>query len=780
MTYTVSVRTLCEFTSKCGDLDLRFTPSPSAQEGIAGHAVVRSRRPPGYQAEVHLKGEYEELRVRGRADGYDPKQNQLEEIKTYRGELDSMPDNHRQLHWAQAKVYGALLCEQLALSEIHVALVYYDIVQQTETKLTHLYTVDVLKQFFEERCSLFLAWAEQEARHRAARDQGLRALEFPHAEFRSGQRELAEAVYKSATIGCCLMAQAPTGIGKTMGTLFPLLKASPVQELDKIFYLTAKTSGRQLALDAVDLIKRSAPGLPLRVLELVAKEKACEHPDKSCHGESCPLAKGFYDRLPSARSAILTAAVFDRTAVQKIASRHQVCPYYLSHELVRWADVVVGDYNYYFDLNAMLHGLTVNNQWRISILVDEAHNMIERARKMYTAELDQVNLKYLLATAPTELKGPLNRLNRSWNSVHKKQDVLYQAYESIPHKFVNALQQATAAIRDYMVLNPTNGNGRLHKFYFDGLHFSRIAEMFGDQFLFDITRFFEGSARSNRGGTLFCIRNVVPAPFLKQRFLASHSATLFSATLSPRQFYTDMLGLPQSSAWVDVPSPFLAHQLSVQVVSRISTRYLDRKDSLSPIVDLMAQQFEKQPGNYLAFFSGFDYLQNVSALLNARYPSIPMWVQSRSMAEGEKNQFLARFMDAGCGFGFAVLGGAFAEGIDLPGNRLIGAFIATLGLPQINPVNERIRQRMTASFGAGYEYTYLYPGIQKVVQAAGRVIRTTSDRGVVFLIDDRFSRRNVLRLLPRWWNIKLQSLKVWDDHPARKSNSLSKENGILG
>ena len=778
MTYTVSVRTLCEFTSKCGDLDLRFTPSPSAQEGIAGHAVVRSRRPPGYQAEVNLKAEYKELRVRGRADGYDPDRNQLEEIKTYRGDLETMPDNHRQLHWAQAKIYGGLLCQELALSEIHVALVYYDIVQKTETQLSNLFTADVLQQFFEERCSLFLAWAEQEARHRAARDQELRSLQFPHAEFRTGQRELAEAVYKSAAIGCCLMAQAPTGIGKTMGTLFPLLKASP-QELDKIFYLTAKTSGRQLALDAVDLIKRSAPRLPLRVLELVAKEKACEHPDKSCHGDSCPLAKGFYDRLPSARSAILTVPIFDRSAVQKIASHHQICPYYLSHELVRWADIVVGDYNYYFDLNAMLHGLTVNNQWRISILVDEAHNMIERARKMYTAELDQFNLKHLLAAAPTELKVPLNRLNRSWNSVHKNQVLPYQVHDCIPHKFVNALQQATVAITDYMAVNPTNINLSLLKFYFDGLHFLRMEEVYGDHSLFDITKSLEGSTRSNRQGGLFCLRNIVPPPFLKQRFLTPHSATLFSATLSPRQFYTDMLGLPQYSAWVDVPSPFLAHQLSVQVVSQISTRYLDRIDSLSPIVDLIAQQFKKHPGNYLAFFSSFDYLQNVCALFSARYPANPMWVQSRSMEEGEKNQFLARFMNAGCGVGFAVLGGAFAEGIDLSGDRLIGVFIATLGLPQINPVNEQIRQRMTASFGTGYEYTYLYPGIQKVVQAAGRVIRGNSDRGFVFLIDDRFSRRDVHQLLPRWWNIKLKSLNLWDRRLTRKNNLLSK-NGILG
>jgi DNA excision repair protein ERCC-2 len=356
--------------------------------------------------------------------------------------------------------------------------------------------------------------------------------------------------------------------------------------------------------------------------------------------------------------------------------------------------------------------------------------------------------------------------------------VPYQVQASIPHKFVNALQQAMGAITDYMAVNLTNGDDRLHKFYFDGLHFLRIAEVFGDHSLFDITKCLEGSTRSNRHGATFCIRNLIPAPFLKPRFSVPQSTIVFSATLSPGQFYTDMLGLPPHTAWIDVPSPFLANQLSVQVVSQISTRYLDRENSLSPIVDLIARQFDKQPGNYLAFFSSFDYLQNVSSLFSARYPYIPLWVQSRRMEEREKNEFLARFNDRGCGIGFAILGGAFAEGIDLPGERLIGAFIATLGLPQINPINEQIKQRMHASFGAGYEYAYLFPGIQKVVQAAGRVIRTNSDRGVVFLIDDRFSRRNVLQLLPSWWSIELQSLKVWITNPSEGS-TLNRKNTVF-
>ncbi len=247
---------------------------------------------------------------------------------------------------------------------------------------------------------------------------------------------------------------------------------------------------------------------------------------------------------------------------------------------------------------------------------------------------------------------------------------------------------------------------------------------------------------------------MVPAPFLKPRLAAAQATALFSATLNPRHFYTDMLGLDETTAWVDVESPFDAGQLAVQVVSHISTRYRQREQSAAPIADLMARQYARQPGNYLAFFSSFDYLRQVAALLAERHPEIPFWEQSRGMEEGARNAFLSRFTVDSCGIGFAVLGGAFGEGIDLPGRRLIGAFIATLGLPQINPVNEQMRERMQQTFGAGYDYTYLYPGLQKVVQAAGRVIRTRDDRGVVYLIDDRYVRGEVRRLLPEWWDVK--------------------------
>ena len=320
--YTVAVRALCEFTAKQGDLDLRFTPSPSAQEGMAGHAAVTARRGAAYRTEIGLTGEFRHLRVRGRADGYDPGANRLEEIKTFRGDLEAMPANHRHLHWAQAKIYGHLLCIELGLPDMELTLVYYDIVSGKETLLKQQMDATELRLFFEDQCGRFLDWAEQELAHRAARDDSLRALGFPHASFRPGQRQLAAAVYKTAEQGRCLLAQAPTGIGKTVGTLFPLLKASPAQGIDKIFYLSAKGSGRKLALDALATIREATPATatPLRVLELVARDKACEHPDKACHGASCPLASGFYDRLPQARAA---AVARDHEAHVGDAAREQ-------------------------------------------------------------------------------------------------------------------------------------------------------------------------------------------------------------------------------------------------------------------------------------------------------------------------------------------------------------------------------------------------------------------------------------------------------------------------
>ena len=756
MTYVVAVRALCEFTARRGDLDLRFTPAPTAAEGIAGHATVAGRRADDYEAEITLTGVHRSLTVRGRADGYDPVLNRIEEVKTYRGDLAAMRDNHRALHWAQALVYGHLLCHSRGLTGVHVALVYFDIASQKETVLSLLHTAASLEAFFVEQCERFIGWATQEEAHRNARNAALGTLAFPHAEFRSGQRELAVSVYRAARDGKTLMAQAPTGIGKTLATIFPLLKACAADQVERIFFLTAKTPGRALALDAVDVLHASAEAngnvnaLPLRTLELVARDKACEHPDKACHGDSCPLARGFYDRLDEARSTALAHRRLDRATVRSAALAHDVCPYYLAQELVRWSDIVVGDYNYYYDSSALLYALTQLNQWRIAVLVDEAHNLLDRARRMYTASLEQSAFRAARKSAPIALRKPLERLNREWNALNRAQTEGYQVRSEVPPRLLSAAQNLIGAVTEQVAEAPLSIDETQLRFYFDAMHFVSLAEQFGEHSVFDTT--LASGASATRASTL-CVRNVIPAPFLVPRYAAARTTVMFSGTLSPHHFYRDTLGLPEETRWLDVEGPFRAEQLKVHVASHVSTRWRDRERSLAPIVELIAQQYAVQPGNYLGFLSSFDYLQRVVALMRERYPEVPVWMQEQGMDEAAREAFLARFRTMGQGVGFAVLGGAFSEGVDLVGEQLIGAFVATLGLPQINDVNEQMRRTMEAKFGNGYDYMYLYPGLQKVVQAAGRVIRTEQDTGVVHLIDDRYRRPEVRRLLPRWWQV---------------------------
>ena len=735
---------MCEFTAKSGDLGARFTPAPTAQQGVAGHQLMGARRGAAYQREVVLEGRYELLTVRGRADGYDPGRNRLEEFKTHRGDLARMPANQRGLHWAQLKIYGALFCAQRRLAEIDLALVYFDIKTETETELLERFTAAELEEHFETHCRRFLDWAIAQLAHRRRRDEFLTALPFPLVGLRASQREMAEAVYRHAVGGRHLMIQAPTGVGKTLGTLFPLLKAAPRLALDAVFFLVAKTSGRQLVLDTLAQLG-AGESAPLRVLELVARETACVYPGRACEASSCPLAAGFYDRVGAARAQALEQRMLERATLRRVALAHAVCPYYLAQELARWCDVVVGDYHYFFDGSAILHGMTLQNRWRIGVLVDEAHNLLPRARDMYSATLRPEALEAARRAAQPALQRPLLAVRDAWRALHRAQFTAYAVHPEVPPGFIAALQRAATAIADHIAGDAVPPPEPLLHWYFAALQFCRLADDFGSHSLFDVSR-------AGADSTL-CLRNVNPGPHLSSRWSACVTAVLFSATLGPAAYYRQLFGLPET-AWLDVGSPFAAHQLEVRVQPRISTRYRDRARSVRPIVEVMAAQYRRQPGNYLAFFSSFDYLQTVLREFNARCPGIDTWEQSRSMPAADRDAFVQRFTLSSQGIGFAVLGGAFAEGIDLPGDRLIGAFIATLGLPQLNEINAEIERRMQHLFGSGYEYAYLYPGLQKVVQAAGRVIRTVADRGCVYLMDDRYTGERVRALLPGWWQVR--------------------------
>jgi DNA excision repair protein ERCC-2 len=384
------------------------------------------------------------------------------------------------------------------------------------------------------------------------------------------------------------------------------------------------------------------------------------------------------------------------------------------------------------------------------VLVDEAHNLYSRACSMYSADLTHAETAAVRPHVPARVRARLDDLLDQWQQLAGTDppgpaDAAWRLLERLPEAWLRAVQKFNSAVGEHLQEHPAEAPAAWLPFYFRTLGFAQLADAFGDHSLC------EWDAQDAMPGRLV-LRNIEPGPFIAPRIRGADALVLFSATLHPPAYYTDLLGLPEDTWAMDIPCPFRPEQLSVRVVP-ISTRRDDRAASLDTLVGVLAGQFARHSGNYLAYFSSFDYLDMALAALHQRYPEIPVWAQQRQMAEADRQAFLRQFDEAGRGIGFAVLGGAFGEGVDLPGRRLIGAFIATLGLPQFDPVNAAICERMQTRFGRGHDYTYVYPGIQKVVQAAGRVIRTDADTGCVVLLDARYRERRYRSLLPGWWGL---------------------------
>jgi Rad3-related DNA helicase len=411
--------------------------------------------------------------------------------------------------------------------------------------------------------------------------------------------------------------------------------------------------------------------------------------------------------------------------------------------------VLVGDVNHAFDGTALLWGLSQSLQWRLGVLVDEAHNLVERARQMYSASLSTPMVQRMAQIAPHGLRPNFTRLQRAMEDAAPPEGTAHAALDDLPDALGLALQNLGASLADHFQGEPL-ATGPLLDFHFEVQHLLKLTDTLGSHSLLDMTH-----GADTDDGLCLNLRNVVPAPFMRPRWAGLHGCTLFSATLSPPDYQTHLLGLPEGTGWLDVPPVFPAEHLCVRVAERLSTRYAHRSRSLQALAQVVTRQFDAHPGNYLAFFSSHDYLQQAAEWLQRLRPDIPQWRQERTMDAAARRAFLQRFEPQGRGIGFAVLGGVFAEGVDLPGSRLIGAFVATLGLPPVSPVQEALRARLDQLFGPDHGYADLVPAMQKVVQAAGRVLRTPEDRGWLWLLDDRYRRPAVRRLLPAWWTVEL-------------------------
>ena len=778
--HTISVRDLVEFVLRQGDLggERGFVGSDRALAGIRGHQKIQRSRPTGYLTElpVEYKVETEEftLQIRGRIDGLLITSGQvlLEEIKTIQGTWDHEADP---LHWAQAKFYGFIHAQEHTLKEIKIQLVYLELPAGKVTEFCQTFSFADLSDFFATTTAMYVDWLRERHHWCLARDASTDALAFPFTNYRPGQRELAVSAYRVLANGGRLFLAAPTGIGKTISVLFPAVKALGEGKLERIFYLTARTVGRAIAEKALVDLRRA--GLKLRAVTSTAKEKVCVRDGKPCDLLTCPLALGYYDRVKPAIREALEREKITRVVLEEVGQKHQVCPFELSLDVSLWVDAIICDYNYVFDPQVYLRRHFAEDGGAYGFLVDEAHNLVDRAREMFSADLDGreiLDVKRAVKQASPRCSKALTQLHtamRKLGNATKPHENSFEASDpsselnlfpvktapirseengvstnpEFPDSLIEPLETALDEVENWLVKNqPAEFREALLALYFRLHSFRRTAELYDERF---VTIIESGPAIKVR---LFCLD---PSLLLRKALARGKAAIFFSATLTPMDYYRTLLGGAPEDPVLQLSSPFPSQNLAVLIQDRIQTHFKGRADSLGDVVEAIGTLVRGRRGNYLVYFPSYQYLNDTLQEFQIRFPPISVLVQRPGMTEPERDAFLAAFsVEHGETLvGFAVLGGIFGEGIDLVGERLIGAVIVGVGLPQMCVERNLIRDYFQQQNAAGFDYAYTFPGMNRVLQAVGRVIRSETDHGVVLLIDARFDELRYRRLFPAWW-----------------------------
>jgi DNA excision repair protein ERCC-2 len=751
------MRELVEFVCRAGDLGGRggFSGPGRALAGTRGHQRLQKSRPPEYQREVpvarSLSGDGFTLELKGRLDGLvaTAEPPWVEEIKTvtagWTGEVDP-------LHWAQGKLYAALLLDTLAAPRIEVRLTYYNLDSDHVTPFRLTFTRAELAAFFARVTGEYLDWLRVENDWLNQRNARVAAASFPFVGYRPGQRELAVAAYRACARGGRLFAEAPTGIGKTVSVLFPAAKALGEEKLAKVFYLTAKTSGRAVAEAGLDDLRRA--GMKLRAVTLTAREKVCVRDGQPCDMATCPLALGYHDRVKPAVRALLERERMTREVVAEVAQAHHVCAFELALDAATWADVVIGDYNHLFDPAARLRRFFDEGGGEFAFLVDEAHNLPDRARAMFSAALhkaDVLAVKRALGGALPAVARQLARLNRWFLDARAP---LPAAVDDDSSASVSreaptvrpVLEEFRREAERWLARNqPAPFRDDLLAFYFEVVAFLRVADGFDE----DYVSLLEAPA----GDVTVRLLCLDPARQLAAALEQGSAAVFFSATLSPLESFRAQLGGHKTDPLLQLASPFPPEHLAVLVENRIATTFKARGGSYDTVAESIAALVAARAGNYLVYFPSYAYLGEVLPRYEALRSADELLRQRPDMSEEERAGFLARFeaQTERTYVGFAVLGGVFGEAIDLVGERLCGAVIVGVGLPQLCLERNLIREHREQRGGDGFAHAYVVPGMNRVRQAAGRVIRSEADRGVVLLLDERYREARYRDLLPHWW-----------------------------
>lgn len=760
--FRISVRNLAEYAYSSGDLDARFVGMSKALLGTRLHQKLQGIRKDEaaedggtYRKEISISRtvSYRDLMfvISGRIDGLEEGSRGvvLEEIKTTGIPLSDIGEDTWPIHWAQAKCYAYMYTLEYEKEVSVVRLTYYN----TESKEQKVFEKGVvpeeLEGHFNSLLEKYCSWAYEMYQWGRLRDITIEGLAFPYPEYRRNQRKLAVAVYKTVAESKRIFIQAPTGTGKTISALFPAIKALGEGKGERIFYLTAKTITRQVALDAIRRMQDM--GLRIKSIVLTAKDKICFKEETSCNPDYCEYARGYFDKVNEAvKQMFIQEDVITREIIERYAEEFRICPFELSLDLSYWMDCIICDYNYVFDPRASLKRFFLEKENDFILLVDEAHNLVDRAREMFSAELQKkpfLELKRTMKNTAPAISKSAGGINSLLLEIKKKLEDRSCCID------IGELKELYTALRDFAAKGEAwlgynhgaNGYKELLELYFEVTAFLRIYELYDERY----STYVELSG-SNVKLKLFCLD---PSRLLGEVTERSRASIFYSATLTPVQYFKDILGGAEQDYNMKLPSPFEVSRLCLAIAENVSTKYLNREKSFSEVADYIMKVSAEKQGNYFAFFPSYKYMNEVYTVFREKYPAIGTIIQQPSMQEEDKESFLDSFSaePESSLVGFAVMGGMFSEGIDLVGERLIGAVIVGVGLPQVCFERDVIMDHFRKRNNMGFEYAYMYPGMNKVLQAAGRVIRSEKDRGVVLLIDERFGTGRYASMFPEEW-----------------------------
>ena len=749
----LSVHQLVDFLLRSGDIDNRVFNRSSMSEGSRLHSVYQSKQSSNYMSEyplsINLTVDEIDILLEGRADGIIKRSDGayvIDEIKTTVEELEKFHQDNLDWHLGQAKCYAYMFAKQNDLEFVGIKLTYIRQGKEKEQYIDqYVFNYLELEQFVLDLIAEYLEFYNIIFQKIEKRNASIETIDFPFKKYRKGQRELAKYCYAVAKKGTRLFVEAPTGIGKTMSTLFPFIKAIKDDEKSKIFYLTAKTSGKEAAHQAIRILKEQ--GLSLSDIIITAKDKICFCKGKACNPDECPYTKQYYDKIQTVlRYALLTYDDFDLNIINQISYDNQICPFEFELDLSLFMDVIICDYNYLFDPISYMKRYFDEDSSHFLALVDEAHNLVDRSRDMYSASLSYQSFKEARKSVRHsklhKLKLALSKMNKMFKEYLDVEDGnhIVDFFNEYTYKTISSF---ITTMQDVNKNENNEVSKELLSFYLDVNRFSRILELVNKNYLL----FFE-KENDNIELNVICLD---ASNFLKGCMDRLKGTVLFSATLSPLDYYVDTLGGNEKDARLVLPSPFPKENLKIVIVPNVSIRYKKRETSYQKVADYIKSFVDNKIGNYFIFLPSYEYLDNLMPYIDIEGADI--FKQDREMSDEEREQFLTNFQPnpEKTALGFVVVGGAFGEGIDLVSDRLIGAVIVGIGMPRINFISDQIAEYYNLKEYSGHDYAYLNPGMNKIMQALGRVIRSEDDKGAVLLIDERYLNNEYRDLFKAEW-----------------------------